>query len=213
MSESRPKILWGPLFSTVCSSWLRVHFSDTLYNQITLWGIRSVGMFCKAILICSIGCWADVAATQWCRFLSQEVREISCIFVALPTQVRPRPPESVLCSPIGYRNFQKKTKQNLMTEQKPKSVQLDEMCMSPITKEGHPVYTKLQYWAARRTQGESLSAFWAEGEREWEERRKYPFEKYPPERKLIPRSYCMLLQQCYAVIRTGCHKFPWCSFF
>ena len=30
--------------------------------------------------------------TQWCIFLSQEVREISRFFVAPPTRVRPRPP-------------------------------------------------------------------------------------------------------------------------
>ena len=33
--------------------------------------------------------------TQWCRFLSQEVREISRFFVAPPTQVRPRPPRDI----------------------------------------------------------------------------------------------------------------------
>ena len=33
--------------------------------------------------------------TQWCRFLSQEVSEISRFFVAPPTRVRPRPPRDI----------------------------------------------------------------------------------------------------------------------
>ena len=33
--------------------------------------------------------------TQWCRFLSQEVREISRFFVAPPTRVRPCPPRDI----------------------------------------------------------------------------------------------------------------------
>ena len=49
--------------------------------------------FCRAVT-------ADLAGytrecTQWCRFLSQEVREISRIFVAPPTRVRPRPPRDI----------------------------------------------------------------------------------------------------------------------
>ena len=36
-----------------------------------------------------------VEDTQWCRFLSQEVREISRFFVAPPMRVRPRPPRDI----------------------------------------------------------------------------------------------------------------------
>ena len=45
----------------------------------TLRGIRSVVMLC----------------TQWCIFLSQEVREISRFFVAPATRVRNRPPRGI----------------------------------------------------------------------------------------------------------------------
>ena len=37
----------------------------------------------------------DEPCTQWCIFLSQEVREISRFFVAPPMRVRPRPPRGI----------------------------------------------------------------------------------------------------------------------
>ena len=40
--------------------------------------------------------------TGWCRFLSQEVREISRFFVAPPTRVRPRPPRNISGAKIKF---------------------------------------------------------------------------------------------------------------
>ena len=36
---------------------------ECLLEEFTLWGVHSVGIFCKAFLTCSVGCWADSAAT------------------------------------------------------------------------------------------------------------------------------------------------------
>ena len=36
-----------------------------------------------------------IRCTQWCRFLSQDISEISRFFVAPPTRVRPRPPREI----------------------------------------------------------------------------------------------------------------------
>ena len=40
--------------------------------------------------------------TQWCIFLSDEVREISRFSVAPPTRVRPRPPRSISCARFEF---------------------------------------------------------------------------------------------------------------
>ena len=45
---------------------------------------------------------SDPTNTQWCRFLSQEVREISCFFVAPPTRVRPRLPSDISCAKFEF---------------------------------------------------------------------------------------------------------------